>query len=192
MRAAAVRRRFFTLIEILVVASMVVAIGGVLYLSVRPALKKSLAEKEIGQVRRLVELAQAGSIFSGIGSKLTITKEGDGIKVRFQSDFSLDSTCIKEEDVLLKQVHMIRFLPDNGRQGTVGAQELTFLPDGTLKEGEGFLQFSLSSVDEEYSSSYLKVAAHVFPKIVRSLPEEKREDLFSAENVYMTLLKAFP
>lgn len=188
----AVSYRFFTLIEILVVSSMIVVIGGILYLSVRPALAKSLAEKEIGQVRQFVELAQAGAVFSGIGSKLTVTKEENAIKVRFQSDFPLDAKNVKEGEVLLKQVHMVRYLPKDSKQGALGLQELTFLPDGTLKEGEGWLQFSLSSSDEQSSSSYLKVAAHLFPKIARSFPEgEKEEEGISAQNVYQTLLRAF-
>lgn len=141
------RKRFFTLVELLLILMILSLIAGLIGININKAIREQRFKTEVSLVVDKLRLAQNLMLIlhGDVHVKFTSEKGGEAIKMWLEVDDSNAPEWVKQfqkSPKLLKAIQFINF-QDNDNQSEYGKIDLKFLSGGTVMS-RGLLRLSTS------------------------------------------------
>ncbi len=127
------KRRFITLIEILIVVGIIALVSGLATIGIRKALRDQKFRTEAYQVLTTLRLAQQLMIVLNTDVHVKFKRTDEGFNYRIELDDKLSERWHKEltrNRPLLKEIHAINF--KDALEGGEGPLDIRFLSGGTV------------------------------------------------------------
>lgn len=168
-RRPLLRRMHLTLMEVMIVISIIALTAGFVGINVAQAVREQRFRGEVGRVADLLGLAQDIMLVMDIGTKVIFEEapSNEGIQVRLETDMPLPShwrSLFMRQQPPLKAIHRVEF--DNEEDSEKeGKLEIKFLSTG-LGMSKGTLRLSTSDSDSDLGAFSNYICFPGYPKAI--------------------------
>lgn len=173
------RRRHFTLIELILVMTLIALVGGVIAVNIGKAFQQQRFRSEVATVVDTLRLAQDLMLILQDDVHVIITQNEKGITFRIETESPLAKNwdaIIRRSHKTLKAIHAVKFLDQLQRPTKMGELDIKFLSGGTVMS-RGVIR--LSSTDDDTVTNALRSAICLrgYPHPIISRQEERFGDV---------------
>lgn len=176
------KRLKITLIELLIVLTLIVTILGLVSFNVSKAVRQQKFNEEVSRVIDLLRLSQDLMLMLklGVTVKFEINETGTGIKQTLTTEAPLPKTWMNIITKLQKPLSVIHYIQTT-QEGDSGKQEIKFLSE-EIGMTKGVIRLSTSKSDDVLGALTSYIYLPGYPSIItaqKKYPiEDKTEDAF--------------
>lgn len=175
-----ISKRHFTIIEMMIVITVLALVGGVIAVNVRKAFQEQRFRTETTLVVETLRLAQDLMLILQDDAHVIFTQNEKGITFWLKTESPLAKNweeVIKRTHKTLKAIHSVKFLDQLEGPTKMGELDIKFLSGGTVMS-RGVIRLSSTDNDTEVNALRSAIPLYGYPRPIESFPEERWGDVY--------------
>ncbi len=172
-------RRCFTLIETIIVITIIALVAGVVAVNIGKAYQQQRFQSEVAMVVETLRLAQDLMLILQDDVHVIFTQNDKGIVFWLETRSPLAKnweSVVKRSHKTLKAVHAVKFLDQLQGPVRMGELDIKFLSGGTVMS-KGVVRLSSTDDDTKRNALRSAILLYGFPHPIDSFTEEKWGDV---------------